>query len=88
MALWEEREQLKQENAQYKARLLELEQQQNQPQENSRNSSVPPSREQKANKAEPESAQAVRKASLGRRTVLARASRSACGGLREGVSPL
>lgn len=66
MALWEELEQLKQENAQYKARLLELEQQQNQPQKNSRNSGVPPSCDQKANKAEPESAQAVRKASLGR----------------------
>ena len=40
MALWQELEQLKQENAQYKARLLES--QPNQPKKNSRNSSVPP----------------------------------------------
>ena len=49
MALWQELEQLKQENVQYKTRLLEL--QANQPKKNSRNSSVPPSRDQKANQS-------------------------------------
>ena len=65
MALWQELEQLKQENAQYKARLLES--QPNQPKKNSRNSSVPPSRDQKANKSAPDQTRQRRKASFGRK---------------------
>ena len=67
MALWEELEQLKQENARYKARLLELESQPKQPKKNSRNSSVPPSRDQKANKPAPDQTRQRRKASFGRK---------------------
>ena len=60
IALWEELEHLKQQYAQLKeqhaqdqSRLEELEQQQNQPKKNSHNSSVPPSRDQKANTPAP-----------------------------------
>ncbi len=67
MALWEELEQLKQENARYKARLIELESQPTQPKKNSRNSSVPPSRDQKANKPAPDQTRQRRKASFGRK---------------------
>ena len=72
MALWQELEQIKQENAQLKqqhaqdqSRLEQLEQQQNQPTKNSHNSSVPPSRDQKAN--QPPQTRQRRKASLGRK---------------------
>ena len=72
MALWQELEQIKQENAQLKqqhaqdqTRLEQLQQQQNQPKKNSHNSSVPPSRDQKANK--PHQPPQRRKASLGRK---------------------
>ena len=72
MALWQELEQIKQENAQLKqqhaqdqTRLEQLQQQQNQPKKNSHNSSVPPSRDQKANK--PHQTPQRRKASLGRK---------------------
>lgn len=72
MALWQELEQIKQENAQLKqqhaqdqTRLEQLQQQQNQPTKNSHNSSVPPSRDQKANK--PHQTPQRRKASLGRK---------------------
>lgn len=67
MALWQELEHIKQQNAQYKARLLELEHQQNQPKKNSRNSSVPPSRDHKANQSAPHQTRQRRKASFGRK---------------------
>ena len=75
MALWEELEQIKQENAQLKQQhaqdqsrleqLKQLEQQQNQPKKNSHNSSVPPSRDQKVNKPAPDQTRQRRTASLG-----------------------
>jgi len=65
MALWDELEHIKQQNAEYKARLLELEQ--NKPKKNSRNSSVPPSRDHKANKSAPDQPRQRRKASFGRK---------------------